>query len=98
MRSIERAVGSWRRLYRLFKPLERKTDAARDQVVELLKANGLEAVDTKHGTIKLMTKDTVDWQALARSVIAPAFIAQLVPQFTTKSDPYTRGLPTWSSK
>lgn len=98
IRRAEKLIGAWRRVYQLWKPLETKVDAARKAVVELIVAAGLDGIDTKFGEIKLMRKDTTDWQALARSVIAPAFIEQLVPAFTKTGDPYTRAPTRWSAE
>lgn len=91
-------IGAWKRGYKLLKPLEAKVDAARKLVVDLLVDAGLQGIVTKHGELNLQTKTTTNWEALARAVIAPKFIEQLVPQFTTKSDPYLRGLTRWSAE
>lgn len=97
-RKVEKLVGAWRRIYKIFKPLEAKVDTARKAVVELLVAAGLEKIETKFGPVSLSRKDTTDWQALARSVIAPAFVEQLIPQFTKTSEPYTRAPTHWSAE
>lgn len=95
-RLAEKLIGGWRRIYRLLKPLEARVDIARAKVLGVLVASGVQRFDSKHGTIGLQTRKTVNWEALARSVIEPKFVEQLVPQFTNESDPFIRAPASWS--
>lgn len=94
----EKLVAAWRRCYRILKPIEARVDAARKAVVQLLLDAELKGIATKHGEINLQTTKTTNWEALARSVIKSEFIEQLVPQFTSESQPYARALPKWSAE
>ncbi|HEY1554840.1 MAG TPA: hypothetical protein VGF94_08400 [Kofleriaceae bacterium] len=99
--NFERLVGAWHRIYLLAKKLEPKVEAARKTVVSLLVAAGVpvgEHIATKYGSISLQTKVTTNWEAMARSTLAPAFIEQLVPQFTKTGDPFTRAPQSWAGE
>lgn len=94
----DRLIGLWKKAYLLFKPIEARVDAARAKVVEMLIAAGVHSFDSKHGAIGLQTKKTTNWEALARSVVAPAFVEQLIPQFTSESAPFVRAPTRWNGE
>lgn len=95
---LDKTVNTWRRVYLLFKPLEDRVEVARKKFVELLVAAGVKSFESKHGTISLTTKQTTNWEALARSIIEPKFIEQAIPQFTSESAPYVRAPARWSGE
>jgi hypothetical protein len=96
---VEKLIGGWRRVYRLWKPLEQKVDEARRAVVGLLVAAGVESyVSKKHGKISLQRKKTVDWEQMARDLITPKVIEGIIDRYTSTSSPFTRAPQSWAGE
>jgi hypothetical protein len=99
--NFERLVGAWKRIYLIAKKLEPRVETARKTVVQLLVTAGFkvgEHATSKHGTISLQTKSTTNWEGIARAVVAPAFLEQLIPQFTKVGEPFLRAPQSWAGE
>lgn len=97
-KQLDKAVAAWRRRYLIFKPLELVVDALRAKVTQQLRDAGVKSFDSKHGTVSLQTKHTTNWEAMVRAVIAPKFVEQLIPEYTTESAPFVRAPTRWSGE
>jgi hypothetical protein len=99
--NFERLVGAWKRIYLITKKLEPRVTAARKVIVELLIDAGIpvgQHIETKHGSVSLQTQSRTDWEAIARAVVAPAFLEMLVEQFTKTGDPFIRAPHSWAGE
>jgi hypothetical protein len=97
-RKHDALVAAWKAAHLLFKPLEAKLKAARDAVTAAIVATGADHIETKLGTIALRTRTEVDWQALARSQLAPTVIEDLKPKYAKTSAPYVQAPSDWSAE
>ena len=98
MSKIGRLVAKWKKLYLRAKPLELQLEEARHAVRDAIVASGEDHVVTKLGTFALRTKDVVDWEGMARAIIKPEFVAQLIPAYTKKSAPWVVAPSDWGAE
>lgn len=97
-KELNRLVRLWKFAYVAAKRIERKVDSAKTKVVELLIKHGIDKVETKFGSIGFRTRDTVDWEGLARHVLTPNFVDSAMPLFTKTSAPFICAPNGWSSE
>jgi hypothetical protein len=96
---LEAAINAWMAVHQKLngfkKALEPRVDASKAKVIDLMKAAGLESYASKYGKISLQTKKTINWEALARSLITEQVINGVVEKFTKVSDEFVKAPQSW---
>lgn len=95
---LEKQIGKWKGYALIVKQTKPKVDALRAEIAATMLEQGLAAVVSKYGTIRVQTTTSkfIDWEALARKFITPDILETAIPAFMkeTVSEPYVKD-PGW---